>query len=119
MIWSGEGSFRYANATELSRMLATIKFFSRCIVVIDVYDYNDHDTCTAWQRAAKATDDHSDNGIGYVNYMLSFCHRLRDSEGVRIRFIICPTHTRCAIIDGVELSIQDLGRKMKSIQRQS
>ncbi|CDF39181.1 ATP-dependent DNA helicase RecQ putative [Chondrus crispus] len=118
---TGDGgkTFRFANASDMSPMMAAIKHFARCVVVMDVYKYGEKDTTLGWDRINKATGSNTDHGIRFVQYCLSVCHRLRDGENVKTRFTLCPKHELCGIIDGVELSVPQLGRKWKGLQKKA
>ena len=118
---AGEGckTFRFANASDMSPMMAAIKHFARCVVVMDVYKYSDEDTTLGWDKIQKTTGSNTDYGIRFVQYCLSVCHRLRDGENVKTRFTLCPKHKLCGLIDGVEVSVPQLGRKLKGLQKKA
>lgn len=110
---------RFGNASDLSPMLAALKHFARCLVAMEIYLYGSESTTISWERVAKLDHPNVDNGLHYLQYCLKVCNRIRNGETHNVRFLICPTHARCAIIDGVELPLSDLGVKMKELQRRS
>ncbi|CDF33431.1 ATP-dependent DNA helicase, RecQ family [Chondrus crispus] len=117
VILDRSNEYRFANASELTPILAAVKHFARCLVVMEIYLYSSSDTTESWERVLKLNHPHVDNGLQYVQYCMKVCNRIKVGEVHNIRFLICPTHPRCAIIDGIELSLSQLGLKMKQLQK--
>ncbi|CDF39044.1 ATP dependant DNA helicase RecQ [Chondrus crispus] len=117
VILDRSNEYRIAKASELTPILAAVKHFARCLVVMEIYLYSSSDTTESWERVLKLNHPHVDNGLQYVQYCMKVCNRIKVGEVHNIRFLICPTHSRCAIIDGIELSLSQLGLKMKQLQK--
>lgn len=112
--------FRFGCASEVSPMLAALKYLLRAFVVREVYVGDDTATkCVRWDRVHAAADANADTGVTYLTHCLSLAMRLMNSESHHIRFIICREHTSCGILDGHELSLPTLGAHMMRIQEQA
>jgi len=111
-----EDRYRFGTAYEVSPMIAALKYLALNIVVTEVYVVNRSDTGRAWERMEKCTSAHADNGAMYLAHCMKVCNRVRPGEAHSIRFVVCPQHALCAIVDGHELSLPTLGVKMKELQ---
>ncbi|CDF38743.1 RecQ helicase [Chondrus crispus] len=112
-------SFRLGTANEVSPMIAALKHLAKCVAVTELYIKGPSDTTEGWERIAKATQGNLDTGVCFVQYCIKVCHRVRDGEMQKVRFILYPRHHHCAIVDGIELSLSKLGEKMKALQRKA
>lgn len=116
VIMAPDGSFRFGTASKTSHTLAALKNLARTTVVTEVYVY-EKDRTAAWKWVEAATAAHSDTEINIVSFCLKLSNRVRSTETHRSRFVVCPRHERCGIIDGNEIPISILGAKMRGLQR--
>lgn len=112
-------SYRLGTANDVSPMMAALKHLAKCIAVTELYIHNTSDKTSGWERVNKATNGITDSGIFFVQHCMKMCNRLRDGEMQNVRFMVCPRHPHCAIVDGIELSLTTLGSKMRELQRKA
>lgn len=110
-------NYRYVLASELSPVLAALKHLARCVVVTDVYLYNERQSAARWDWIQQATTSNVDTGVQYVEHVLKVSNYIRSAETQQIRFIVCPNHALCGILDDNEIPVSVLGDKMKQLQR--
>ncbi|CDF40458.1 ATP-dependent DNA helicase RecQ family protein [Chondrus crispus] len=70
VILDRSNEYRFANASELTPILAAVKHFARCLVVMEIYLYSSSDTTESWERVLKLNHPHVDNGLQYVQYCM-------------------------------------------------
>lgn len=110
-------SLRYCTASEMSPMLAALKYLIQCVVINEVYGDGDQSFSDKWIEVEKWESSRVDNGASYVHYAMRVAMRVKGSEGARLRFIKCPQHERCGIIDGSEVKIESVAKVVKDVQR--
>lgn len=115
---NSKNSFRFAQASEMSPLLAALKYLIQCIIVNDVYNLK-ADPCEGWDLFDRISTKKSDCAAVYVNYVMGVIHGIRKSELSAIRFSICDIHNMCGIIDGEELSLPSLGAKIRELQKEA
>ena len=111
------GNPRYGTSSDLSPLLAALKYLGKCVVVSEVYLYPEGGKEIAWENIRKSTADGADTGLMYVEFCLNTAHNISALEVGPMRFIVCPRHGRCGLVDGQELSLGELGEKMREVQR--
>lgn len=109
-------SYRFGTASEVSPILAGLKYIIRAFVVTDVYIYSSHDSAKRWLVIDTATSARTDTGITYVSHCMAICHGVMSGESHHVRFIVCRQHPSCGILDGHELSLSDLKIAVRSLQ---
>ena len=117
----GEGPFRYGYAAETSPVLASLKYLARCIVVTKIYiDTKVEDRASSgWGAVEAGSNSHADTGITYISFCMKKSNLVRAGETSAVRFVVCPHHRGCGIVDGVEVSLRELGEAMGKLQEQS
>jgi superfamily II DNA/RNA helicase len=110
---------RYGDAGECTPALAALKYCVRLIAVIEVSGYGDtRSGVESWKFIeARTAEQFVDTGATYVAYLSHLAHSIHSSEAGKCRFRICRTHVRCAIIDGIELSLSGLGDFIRKVQK--
>lgn len=117
---SNSSSLRFKTATEMSPLLAALKYVAQCCAVYNTYVHPNSTSITKkWQVISDATDPNSDTGIIYLDFVIKLTHSIRPSEMQKIRFISCTIHSHFGFIDGNELSLQTLGEKMIQLQNKA
>ena len=116
-----KSKFRFGTASETSGMLAALKYVARCVVVTEVYIETEamERVTRAWPAVEVACNSHADTGISFISYCLKKSNLIRSGETSNPRFHKCGKHVGCGIVDGAELSLKDLGEKMKTLQGKS
>lgn len=111
--------FRFSNAQETSPLLAALKYLAKCAAVTHIYAFprSATDRQDAWKLLSSATSEHADCGATVVASNLRCCHRLADTESHHIHMVLCTRHSMCGIVDGVELSLTQLGEKVHVMQQ--
>lgn len=102
---------RYGTAAELSLLLAALKYLARSVVMTNVYIYNTDNRSATWAKIDEATAARADSGIRYVDHALSVANFVRSAGNQQLRFLLCPKHRLCGIMDGVEVSVALHGEK--------
>lgn len=114
-------TFRFGNAQETSPMLAAMKYLAKCAAVTHIYAFPRSATerLDAWKLLSAATSEYADCGATVIASNLRCCHRLADTESHHIHTVLCTRHSMCGIVDGVELSLAQLGGKIHTLQHTS
>ena len=112
---------RFAEASEMSPVLAALKYCVRIIAVSEVVGLGESKSSEeSWKMIESRTaDTRVDTGATYTAYLSHLAHTIMPSESARCRFRICPRHKKCGYIDGVEISLNQLGNAVRAIQQRA
>jgi superfamily II DNA helicase RecQ len=112
---------RFAEASEISPVLAALKYCVRIIAVSEVVGLGESKSSEeSWKLIESRTaDTRVDTGATYTAYLSHLAHTIMPSESARCRFRICPRHKKCGYIDGVEISLSQLGDAVRAIQQRA
>ena len=73
-----------------------------------------------WGRILMMTSNARDNGIRYVGYALSKCHHINRTRSMMTTpFNPCLEHPRCAFVDNIELSQEELSAAIGNLHREA
>jgi hypothetical protein len=109
---------RFGDASEISPVLAALKYCIRMVAVSEVVGIGETNTgAESWklinERTAEALVD---TGATHIVYLSHLAHSIIPSESTRCRFRICSRHQKCGYIDDAEISLERLGKVVLGIQ---
>ena len=116
----GKTTCRFGTAAETSPMLAALKYCAQCIVVTEVYAYNEPgERQKAWEGISQLTSGTADTGVMVLSYFMKKSNQIRHGDIAPVRVVVCPHHAKCCIVEGVEMSLGGFGERMRKLQRDS
>jgi len=112
---------RYAEASEISPVLAALKYCIRIVAVSEVVGLGETESgVESWKLInARTADSLVDTGATYVAYISHLAHSIMPSEGTRCRFRVCSIHETCGFIDNIEISLNSLSKCIRDIQERA
>jgi superfamily II DNA helicase RecQ len=112
---------RYAEASEISPVLAALKYCVRIVAVSEVIGLGGTECgVDSWKLIdSRTADTLVDTGATYVAYISHLAHSIMPSENTRCRFRVCSRHQKCGYMDGVEISLGQLGDAVLAIHQRA
>lgn len=121
-------TYRFCEAEEMSPTLAALQFCCSGVALNTIGGIGD--CCEGEERRAemeeevmgivkKALSMERNNAASYIRNLLNLCMSLLMGHTADVRYMDCNDHANCAHIDGVELSMETLGKCMKGWQRKA